>query len=180
MEHWLPCAYRKTQELIKVADELRVKVTKETRTRIAMSSPMKDQATTTSNATTTASDRNVNRGELSIATAPRKDQRELNRQTREGSLYIRHTHMKLGQPKRERPSSVTEYQPVRMRLKPPMKENFEEDPVPLEAVRHSPFENEPTQGGASWGLGEDSRRVHNSRVLKASAKAGKRGKLPFL
>ena len=63
-------AYRKTQELIKIAEGLEVKVPRDTRVRIAESSPEEDQDATTTDGNTTDSDGDVNMGGLSIASSP--------------------------------------------------------------------------------------------------------------
>ena len=49
-------AYRKTRELIEVAKDLEIKVTRETRMRAARSFPKEDQEATTPNRDTTISD----------------------------------------------------------------------------------------------------------------------------
>lgn len=64
-------AYRKTQELINLAEELKVKIASETRLRTAKSSPEEDQNTTTIEGNSTDSDGNVNMGELWTATGPK-------------------------------------------------------------------------------------------------------------
>ena len=61
-------AYRKTEQLIEVAKDIEIKVTRETRIRATRLSPKEDWEVITPNRDTTISD-DVNVVELSIATA---------------------------------------------------------------------------------------------------------------
>lgn len=115
-------AYRKTQELIKVAEELQVKVASKTRMRIARSSPEEDQDTTTIDGNTADSNTDVNMGALSATTAPRNGRLILHPPKPERSLSVeitRSNRLKLRQPKRERSVSAEEDQPTSLRLSQP-------------------------------------------------------------
>lgn len=165
--------YRKTQELIKVAEELEVKVARETRMRIAKSSPGDDQDTADTGGNTTDSDNDVNMRELSTPTAPNRVRLLLHPPKREGSLSIenvRPTRLRLSQPKRERSVSVEEILPIQWRLSQPKEKKFEESSVPVEAIR--PIRWRLSQPRPET-VGKDSERVRNGRIFKRSAKARK-------
>lgn len=118
-------AYRKTQELMKVAEELEVKVARETRMRIARYSPAEDQDTAITDGNSTDSDDDMNIRELSTPNAPRHARLVLHPPNREGSLSIdniRPTRLRKAQPKRERSVSVEEYRSTRLRLSQPRRE----------------------------------------------------------
>lgn len=145
-------AYHKTQELIKVAEELEMKVAKETRMRIAKFSPEENQDTTPTDGNTADSDGDVKVEGLSTGTAPKN------------------VRLVLNPPQRERSMSVEEIQPNRLRPRQPKRENFEERPVALEADRPTRLRLSKPRAEE---VGEDSQRVRSGRVLKASAKARK-------
>ena len=117
--------YRKTQELIKVAEELEVKVARETKMRIAKSSPGEDQGMAITDGNSTDSDDDVNIRELSTPTAPKHARLVLHPPNREGSLSmdnIRPHRLREAQPKRKRSVSVEEYRSTRLRLSQPKRE----------------------------------------------------------
>lgn len=158
-------AYRKAQELIKVAEELEVKVARETRVRVAQSSPKEDQDATTSDGDTTNSDGDVKMGEFPTATAPKNGRLVLNPPKRERSLStenIRPTRLRLSQPKRERSVSVEEIHPTRFRLSQPKRKVGDESSEPVEAFRSTRAEK----------VRDESHRVRNGRVLKARRRQG--------
>lgn len=118
-------AYRKTQELVKVAEELKVKVAREQWMRIARSSPGEDQDRAITDGNTTDSDDDMNIGELSTPNVPKHARLVLRPPNRERSLSmdnIRPTRLRKAQPKRERPVSVEEYRSTRLRLSQPKRE----------------------------------------------------------
>lgn len=161
-------AYGKAQELIKVAEELEVEVARETRVRVAQSSPKEDQDATTSDGDIPDSAGDVNMGEFSTstATAPENGRLVLNPPKRERSLpteNIRPTRLRLSQPKRERSVSVEEIHPTRFRLSQPKRKVGDESSEPVEALRSTRAEK----------VRDESHRVRDGRVLKASAKARK-------
>ena len=129
-------AYRKTQELIKVAEELEVKIARKTRMRIASSSLEKDQDTAITDRNSTDSDDDVNIRELSTPTAPKHARLVLHPPNREGSLSmenIRPTRLRKSQPKRRRSVSEEEHRSTRVRLSQPKRERS----VSVEEICHS-------------------------------------------
>ena len=109
----------KTQELIRVAEGLAVKVGKKTRMKIAESCPGEDQKTTTTDDDTMDSDGDVDMGELSTATAPKRGRLVLNPPVPSSVENIRPTRLRLNPPKRQISSSVATTRPIRLRLNPP-------------------------------------------------------------
>lgn len=116
-------AHRKTRELIKVAEKLRIKIARETMMKIAMSAPEEDQDTTTTDGNTTDSDGDVNTVEPSTATNPKSGPLVLHPPKRN----IRPTRLRLSQPKPETSLPVQEVRPTRLRLSQPRPEKVGED-----------------------------------------------------
>lgn len=114
-------AYLKTQELIKVAEKLRIKIARE-RMRIAKSAPEEDQVMTTTDGNTADSDGDVNMIEPWTATTAKSGRLVLHLPKRN----IRPTRLRLGQPKLEKSWSVQEAQPTRLRLSQPRAEKVGE------------------------------------------------------
>lgn len=143
-------AYCKTQELIKVAEELEVKVEKQIRTKIAKSSLGDDRDMTTTDENSRDSDGDVDMGELTTAAAPENDR------------------FLLKSPKRERSVSVEGILPTRLRLRQPKRRKLEESTVPVEAVLATRLRlSQPKADQCE----EYSHRARSGRVHKASAKA---------
>lgn len=174
--------YRKTQELMKVAEELKVKVGRKRWMRIAKASPKEDQDTPTTDRNTTDSD-DVNMGVVSTPTTSKHARLLLHPPKQEESLSkeeIHPTRLRLSRPKRERSASVEEIHPARLRLSQPkrersksveeIEEKVEESSVRGEAFRPTRLRLSKPRGER---VGEDSHRVRSGRILKASAKAKK-------
>ena len=158
-------AYRKTRELIQVAEELELEVAREMRTRIAKSSPEEDQDTMTTDGESTDSHGDEKWGERSTAAARKNGRLVLDPPRRARSLSMRNirpTCLRLSQPKRQRSVSVEELQPTRLRLNPPKRKDGEGSPVPVDRRLGQP--------GATQ-VRKDPDKVRSGRVTKASAKA---------
>lgn len=154
--------YRKTQELMKVAKELKVKVGRERWMRIAKATPKEDQDTPTTNGNPTDSDDHVNTRGSSTPTTSKHARLLLHPPKREGSLPMEElcpTRLRLSPPKRERCGSLEE-----------IEEKLEESSA--EGETFGPTRLRLSQPRAE-NVGEVSHRVRNGRILKASAKARK-------
>lgn len=162
-------AYDRTQELIKVAKELKVKVTDETSMRIAESAPKEDPDTRTNDKNTTNSDGDVNMGEFLTATAPNIRRLVLN-PPKLSIKDVRATRLRLSPPKREKSLPVEGTLPIRLRLSQPKRNDIEESSLPAEGRRPSRLRlSMPKPEHA----GDNSDRVLDGRVLKASTKTRK-------
>lgn len=159
-------AYHRTQELIKVAKELKVKITDETRVRIAKSTPKEDPDTRTTNKNTTDSDGDVNMEEFLTVTAPKIRRLVLN-PPKLPIKDLRPTRLRLSQPKREKSLPMKETQPIRLRLGRPERNDIEESSLPAEGPRPSRLRlSMPKPEHAR----DDSDRVLGGQVLKAPTK----------
>ena len=139
-------AYRKTQGLIGVVEELEIKLERKMRTRIAESSPEDDEDTITTDGDTANSDGNVDMGGFLAASAPKTKQLILN-------------PLKL-----ENPLSIWNVRAIRLRLNQPKREDFEERPLPVnQRTETNPLKRDEVD--------DDSHRALSDRVRKALAKA---------
>lgn len=162
-------AYRRTQELIKVAEELKVKVTDETSVRIAESAPKEDPDTRTNGKNTTNSDGDVNMGEFLTATAP-KIRRLVLIPPKLWIKDVRATRLRLSLPKREKSLPMEETHPIQLRLSQPSRKDIEESSLHAKDARSSRRRlSQPKPEHTS----DNFDRVLGGRVLKASTKTRK-------
>ena len=162
-------AYRRTQELIKVAEELKVKVTDETSVRIAESAPKEDPDTRTNGKNTTNSDGDVNMGEFLTATALKIRRLVLN-PPKLSIKGVRATRLRLTLPKREKSLPMEETHPIQLRLSQPNRKDIEESSLHAKDARPSRLRlSQPKPEHTS----DNFDRVLGGRVLKASTKTRK-------
>ena len=159
-------AYRKTQELIKVAEELDVRVAEETRMRIARSSPKETQGTTTTHGNTTDSGGDANMENLSAAATSKNTRLVLNPPKRDRSLSMensRSARLIPGQPTRERSVTVEEGQPRRLILSQPKRKDITGSPASAKETQPIGLRLGPPRAEK---VGADLRRVRSGRVLR--------------
>lgn len=158
--------HRRTRELIKVAEELEVKIMDEMRVRTAESAPEEDPGMRTTNKNTTDSDGNVNTGEFLTATAP-KIRRLILNPPKLSRKDVRVTRLRLSPPKREKSLPMEQIQRIRLRLSQTKREDIEESSLPAEGPRPERLRlSMPKPEHA----GDNSDRVLGGRVLKTSTK----------
>ncbi len=168
-------AYRKTQELIKVAEELEVRVAEETRIRVARSSPKETQGTRTTDGNTTDSGGDANMENLSAAATSKNTRLVLNPPKRNRSSSMennRSSRLRLSQPTRERSLTVEEGPPRRLILSQPKRKDITGSTASVEETQPIRLRLGPPRAEK---VGADLRRVCSGRVLRPRPRQEVRG-----